>query len=63
MTLAQNNRFAFATHEQTFLASDLQIHRREELKEKPGPEHQYAFGAVSTDYMLECDYDYRNGGW
>ena len=55
--------FGFATMEKTFLASDLQIHPREELKEKPGPDHQYAFGAVQTDHMLEIDYDHTNGGW
>ena len=47
----------FATKEKTFLASDLQIFRRAQLKEKPGPEHVYAFGAVQTDHMLEVDYD------
>jgi hypothetical protein len=39
------------------------IERREECKEKPGPEHVYAFGGLSTDYMLEVDYSFRNGGW
>jgi|TARA_B110000285_G_C14919108_1_gene511700 hypothetical protein len=35
----------------------------EELKEKPPADHVYAFGALSTDYMLEIDYDFYNGGW
>ena len=45
------------------MASDLTLNKREELKEKPGPDHEYAFGGLTTDYMLECDYDYSNGGW
>ena len=49
--------------EKTFLANDLQIIKREELKEKPDKDHVYAFGAVSTDYMLEVDFDLHNGGW
>lgn len=57
-------RMQFATtKEKTFLASDLKIERRQQLKEKPGPEHQYAFGALQTDYMLEVDFDLANGGW
>ena len=61
-SIAQPARM-FATMEKTFQASDLQIHLREELKEKPGPDHVYAFGAVQTDYMLEVDFDMQNGGW
>ena len=53
----------FATKEKTFLASDLQIFKRQELKEKPGPDHVYAFSALQTDHMLEIDYDHQNGGW
>jgi len=53
----------FATTEESFMASDLTIERREECKEKPGPDHVYAFGGISTDYMLEVDYSFRNGGW
>ena len=53
----------FATKEKTFLASDLQIETRSQLKEKPGKDHVYAFGAVQTDYMLEVDFDLANGGW
>jgi len=49
--------------EKTFLASDLQIQPRPVLKEKPGPDHVYAFGAIQTDHMLEVDYDYNHGGW
>jgi len=56
-------RFGFATMEKTFLASDLKIVKRPVLKEKPGPDHVYAFGAIQTDYMLEIDFDLMNGGW
>lgn len=37
--------------------------KRNELKPKPPADHQYVFGGVSTDYMLEIDYDIENGGW
>lgn len=53
----------FTTTSGSFMASDMTIERREECKEKPGPEHVYAFGGLSTDYMLEVDYSFRNGGW
>ena len=33
------------------------------LKPKPAADHQYTFGGLSTDYMLEIDYDVHNGGW
>ena len=49
--------------EKTFLASDLSITKREVLKPKPEKDHTYLFGAIQTDYMLECDYDLHNGGW
>ena len=45
------------------MANDLTIEKREELKEKPPADHQYSFGGLSTDYMLEIDYDFANGGW
>lgn len=45
------------------MASDLEIHKRSVLKEKPGPDHVYTFGGITTDYMLEIDYDRSNGGW
>lgn len=54
---------AFATTEKTFMASEMTIHRTDELKPKPPADHVYAFGALQTDYMLEIDYDYSNGGW
>ena len=60
---AMGQQRSFATMEKTFLAEDLQIRKREQLKEKPGPDHQYTFGGISTDHMLEIDYDVRNGGW
>ena len=49
--------------EKTFLASDLQMHLTNNLSPKPGPDHQYLFGAIQTDHMLEIDYDQNNGGW
>lgn len=33
------------------------------MKEKPPKDFAYTFGGVSTDYMLEIDYDIENGGW
>jgi hypothetical protein len=45
------------------MASDLVFKESKNLKPKPGPEHQYTFGGITTDYMLEIDYDYHNGGW
>lgn len=45
------------------MASDLVFKESKTLKPKPGPEHQYTFGGITTDYMLEIDYDYHNGGW
>jgi len=37
--LLQTPRFGFTTMEKTFLADDLQIIERKELKPKPGPDH------------------------
>jgi branched-chain amino acid aminotransferase len=54
---------SFGIHEKTFMADDLVFKPRETLKEKPGPDHQYTFGGITTDYMLEIDYDRENGGW
>lgn len=54
---------AFSTYEKTFLADDLVINERATLKPKPGPDHKYTFGGITTDYMLEIDYDRENGGW
>jgi hypothetical protein len=51
------------TYEKTFMADDLVIKRTTDLKPKPAADHVYAFGALATDYMLEIDYDYDNGGW
>lgn len=48
---------------QTFYAKDLTIEERIDKQQKPGPDHQYAFGAITTDHMLHCDYDKDNGGW
>ena len=43
--------------ETTFHASDLEINLSKNLMPKPGPDHQYLFGAIITDHMLEIDYD------
>lgn len=53
----------FSTYEKTFMADDLIIKERKVLKEKPGPDHAYTFGGITTDYMLEINYDRENGGW
>jgi hypothetical protein len=53
----------FATTEQSFMAADLGFEERKELKTKPEKDHVYQFGGLMTDYMLEVDYDYSNGGW
>lgn len=47
----------------SFKAANLRIEEADVLKPKPGPEHQYTFGGITTDYMLEIDYDLNNGGW
>jgi len=39
------------------------INKRDKLLDKPGEDHQYTFGGVTTDHMLHCDYDMDNGGW
>jgi len=54
---------AFGVYEKTFMADDLVIKERKVLKQKPGPDHQYTFGGITTDYMLEIDFDRDNGGW
>ena len=33
------------------------------MKEKPAADFQYQFGGITTDHMLEIDYDAKNGGW
>jgi len=52
-----------ATMEKTFLASDLVIEKHPDPKPLPPADHQYLFGAITTNYMLEIDYDFANGGW
>jgi len=42
---------------------DLIIKKRKELKPKPKEDHQYVFGGISTDHMLEIDYIKEKGGW
>lgn len=53
----------FSVYEKTFMAEDLVIKPSTNLKQKPGPDHVYTFGGITTDYMLEIDYDRENGGW
>jgi hypothetical protein len=53
----------FSTYEKTFLAEDMVVHTAKQFKPKPGPEHKYTFGGITTDYMLEIDFDRENGGW
>ena len=31
------------------------------MKSKPGPEHNYVFGQLLTDYMLEIDWNNKDG--
>jgi hypothetical protein len=54
---------AFGVYEKTFMADDLQFRERAVLKDKPSADHVYTFGGITTDYMLEIDYDRENGGW
>ena len=61
--MTQQARFPFSVMEKTFLASDLQMNLSNNLRPKPGPDHQYLFGGITTDHMLEIDYDQKNGGW
>jgi len=39
------------------------IEERKEKLQKPGDDHQYVFGALTTDHILHLDYDKSNGGW
>jgi branched-chain amino acid aminotransferase len=45
----------------SFKASDLVIEKTTSPLPKPGPEHNYVFGDLSTDHMLICDYDSKDG--
>lgn len=36
---------------------------RKLLKAKPSKDHKYIFGGLTTDYILDIDYDQQNGGW
>ena len=53
--MIQQSCFGFS--EKTFRASDLELKLSTNLRPKPGPDHQYAFGGITTDHMLEIDYD------
>jgi branched-chain amino acid aminotransferase len=53
----------FSVYEKTFMAGDLIVKPSANLKQKPGPDHTYLFGGITTDHMLEIDYDRENGGW
>ena len=48
---------------ETFKASELVVEKRAVLKEKPDKDHAYTFGGISTDYMLDIDFDASKGGW
>lgn len=63
MKIIQQPRFSFSVMEKTFLASDLEVKLKKNPTPKPGPEHQYTFGGITTDHMLQIDYEYHNGGW
>jgi hypothetical protein len=47
----------------SFNHKNIAIIPREELLPKPPKDHQYTFGGLSTDYLLDIDYDRQNGGW
>lgn len=55
--------FGANIYEKTFMASELTFKPSAALKPKPASDHVYAFGGITTDYMLEIDYDRDNGGW
>lgn len=52
-----------STLENSFRAEDLKFFPTTTPKAKPGPDHVYMFGGITTDYMLDIDYDKDNGGW
>ncbi|CAI2370811.1 unnamed protein product [Moneuplotes crassus] len=45
----------------TFKYEDLEIKLTTNPKEKPGSDHQYEFGKLTTDHMLEIDWDVQTG--
>lgn len=55
--------FSANIYEKTFMSKDLVIIPSKTLKQKPSADHVYAFGGITTDHMLEIDYDRDNGGW
>ena len=55
--------FESVVKQETFFAKDLIIEKKKEHLPKPGDDHVYTFGGLTTDYMLEIDYDKQNGGW
>ena len=62
---ALNRNFSYGnkSYQDTFYAKDLIFTERKELIEKPGKDHAYTFGGPTTDYILQIDYDKKNGGW
>ncbi len=52
---------AFSVNE-TFFAKDLVFEKTQNPKEKPGPDHTYVFGDLTTDHMLEIDWN-KEKGW
>ena len=65
MAAAQRGFAGFHTmsKREAFYARDLEITLKKDPTPKPGADHTYTFGGVTTDHMLEVDYDMRNGGW
>jgi len=57
------NSLKFFSSMETFRASDLEIRKVANFKPKPASDHVYSFGGLSTDYMLDIDYDEDKGGW
>ena len=45
----------------SFKAADLTIEKTKAPKAKPGPDHSYVFGQLTTDHMLEIDWVQSNG--
>jgi len=52
MKFIQQPRFGFSIMEKTFLSSDLEVNLKKNPKPKPGNDHQYTFGGITTDHMF-----------
>lgn len=63
-TLNRNfSGFGNQAYKDTFYADDLIFTERKELLKKPDEDFTYVFGGPTTDYILDIDYDKKNGGW